>query len=170
MSDFEAAARDGSSQRLGDGERSAVVEALDAHRQAGRLTSEEFEDRQVQASRARTWAEVRPLFDDLPAPHPQGMPPVPTSSGYVPAPLAGATGEVEPGGLLGGLVKPRYRSTVMALTPFVALALFFTTEQWLWFLLIPVVGILLYGPDGNEERKRLEREQRRQDRDRRRGY
>ena len=32
--------------------------------------------------------------------------------------------------------------------PFLALVLFFTTGSWLWFLLVPIMGILLYGADG----------------------
>lgn len=32
----------------------------------------------------------------------------------------------------------------MALTPFVALVLFFWTDSWLWFLLVPVSGVV-YG-------------------------
>ena len=43
------------------------------------------------------------------------------------------------------------RETIMALTPFAALALFFTTGQWMWFLTIPVMGILLYGPEGGRK-------------------
>ena len=43
------------------------------------------------------------------------------------------------------------RETIMALTPFAALALFFTTGQWMWFLMIPVMGILLYGPEGGRK-------------------
>ena len=43
------------------------------------------------------------------------------------------------------------RETIMALTPFAALALLFTTGQWLWFLMIPVMGILLYGPEGRRK-------------------
>lgn len=43
------------------------------------------------------------------------------------------------------------RETIMALTPFAALALFFTTGQWLWFLMIPVMGILLYGAQGGRK-------------------
>lgn len=44
---------------------------------------------------------------------------------------------------------PRFagaRNTIMGLTPIVALVLFFTTGSWLWFLVIPVVGVLLFGP------------------------
>jgi len=37
----------------------------------------------------------------------------------------------------------------MALMPFLALMLFFTTGfHWVWFLMVPVAGILLYGPNG----------------------
>jgi hypothetical protein len=48
----------------------------------------------------------------------------------------------------------RHRDTVMALTPFVALALFFLTHSWLWFLVIPVMGILLFGADDRKGRRR----------------
>lgn len=34
----------------------------------------------------------------------------------------------------------------MGLAPIAALVLFFLTRSWLWFLAIPAVGILLYGP------------------------
>jgi tellurite resistance protein TehA-like permease len=43
------------------------------------------------------------------------------------------------------------RDTIIALTPFAALALFFLTGSWLWFLMIPVMGIRLYGPDGRKK-------------------
>lgn len=39
----------------------------------------------------------------------------------------------------------RWRNTVMGLTPLIAVALFFYTRSWMWFLWIPVVGVLLYG-------------------------
>jgi len=34
---------------------------------------------------------------------------------------------------------------IMAVMPFVALALFFTVGGWWWFLLIPAAGAVLYG-------------------------
>lgn len=48
----------------------------------------------------------------------------------------------------------RVGATIMALTPFVALVLFLIfgfglgvwAWAWVWFLLIPVVGIIIYGP------------------------
>jgi hypothetical protein len=153
-------------QRIGDEERAAAVAALDAHRQSGRLDPAEFEERQVAVSRARTWGDVAPLFTDLPAPHPVGMPtglpsvppvhsapePYATPGGYSPP--------VPPSGLLGGVVPERYRTTVMALTPFAAVLLFFVTHTWIWFLAIPIMGILLYGPDGKNERRRDRRSDR----------
>lgn len=152
--------------RIGDDERGAAVEALIAHREAGRLDPTEFEERQVVASRARTWGEIGPLFSDLPMPRPAGMPagvvppigaaPVPTGSS---APVFGAppAPDVRPAvstGLLGASLPNRVRETVMALTPFVALLLFFRTGTWLWFLAIPIMGILLYGTDGGKDRRR----------------
>ncbi len=41
------------------------------------------------------------------------------------------------------------RNTIMGVAPILALVLFFVTKSWLWFLLVPVVGILLYGPSGD---------------------
>ena len=34
----------------------------------------------------------------------------------------------------------------MGVTPLVVLALFLLTRSWTWFLFVPVIGILLYGP------------------------
>lgn len=145
--------------RIGDEERHAAVEALTAHREAGRLAPTEFEERQVAASRARTWAEIAMLFADLPDPRPAGMPPeLPRSSPAVqasasPLPVAGH-GTERPRGLLDDVVPTRYRDTVMALTPLLAVVLFFVTKTWLWFLAIPIMGILLYGADGKPKRRR----------------
>jgi hypothetical protein len=143
--------------RIGDSERRATIDALTAHREAGRLDPTEFEDRQVAASRARTWSEIAPLFADLPEPLPVGMP-----TGLSAAPVTVPPASVQvPGqrlepvhGVLDGLVPPRHRDTVMALTPFVAVLLFFVTKSWMWFLAIPIMGILLYGPDGNRRQRR----------------
>jgi tellurite resistance protein TehA-like permease len=61
---------------------------------------------------------------------------------------------VEPSAPVLGSLVGRHRDTIMALTPFVALALFFLTGTWLWFLVIPVVGILLFGADDRRGRNR----------------
>lgn len=142
--------------RIGDEERRAAVEALTTHREAGRLAPTEFEERQVIASRARTWAEIVPLFADLPDPWPAGMP-AGLRAAVAPAPgphLAGGRVAGTRRNPLDDLVPTRYRDTVMALTPLLAVVLFFATKSWLWFLAIPIMGILLYGPDGKPKRHR----------------
>lgn len=54
--------------RIGTAEREAAVAALGAELAAGRLAAHEFEERAATASRARTRAELEPLFADLPPP------------------------------------------------------------------------------------------------------
>jgi Domain of unknown function (DUF1707) len=134
---------DAGGQRIGAAERDAAVSALQAHYQAGRLTPEEYEDRSVRASRAMTWAEIAPLFADLPEPRPTPVaaalaattPPPSSPQGLVPLP-------------------DRTRETIMSLTPLLALVLFFVTHSWLWFLAIPIVAIVLYGSDRGRSRRR----------------
>lgn len=60
--------------RIGDAERDAAIQALGEHFAAGRITQQEFDERADTAMRARTDAELRPLFADLP--RLQGPPPV----------------------------------------------------------------------------------------------
>lgn len=56
--------------RIGDAERSGAIEALGEHFATGRLTHEEYDERATRALKARTAADVAPLFADLPAPYP----------------------------------------------------------------------------------------------------
>ena len=53
--------------RASDADRDAVLSDLSEHFQAGRLTTDEFEDRTGRALTARTWGELRDLMQDLPA-------------------------------------------------------------------------------------------------------
>ena len=129
----------GGEARIGSVERDSAVAALRTHLDAGRLTPEEYEDRSVSASRARTWGEITPLFADLPDPWP---PPVaaeltrrtPARTGAFPSLSEGA------------------RERIMAVTPLAALVLFFVTRSWIWFLAIPIAGALLYGSDRKRRR------------------
>jgi hypothetical protein len=54
--------------RASDAERDAAVESLRTHAQAGRLTSDELEDRVAAALAATTRADLAKLHVDLPAP------------------------------------------------------------------------------------------------------
>ncbi|QNN53351.1 DUF1707 SHOCT-like domain-containing protein [Nocardioides mesophilus] len=56
--------------RIGDAEREAAISALGEHYAAGRLDKEEYDERAAIAWTARTVSALRPLFADLPAPHP----------------------------------------------------------------------------------------------------
>jgi Domain of unknown function (DUF1707) len=52
--------------RIGDAERDRAISALGDHFAAGRLNTEEFEERVDQAIRARFSDDLKPLFVDLP--------------------------------------------------------------------------------------------------------
>ena len=56
--------------RLSDAEREAAVNALGEHYAAGRLTKDEYDERSTAAYSAKTASTLRPLFVDLPGPHP----------------------------------------------------------------------------------------------------
>jgi Domain of unknown function (DUF1707) len=134
--------------RIGTAERDAAMKALDAHLEAGRLDVDEYGERSARASVATTAPELAALFDDLPAPHPPlpgiSGPPLPAVA--PPAPPA----RTEPSGL--EVWGPR----LVALSPFIAVALFLLTRQWIFFLLIPVAGVLLGSQrrDGDGRRRR----------------
>ncbi len=52
--------------RVSDADRDRAIAELSEHYQAGRLTTEEFEDRTGRALQARTTADLTALFTDLP--------------------------------------------------------------------------------------------------------
>jgi Domain of unknown function (DUF1707) len=54
------------SMRVSDADRDRAIAELSEHYQAGRLTTEEFEDRTGRALQARTTADLAGLFTDLP--------------------------------------------------------------------------------------------------------
>jgi uncharacterized membrane protein YccC len=124
--------------RIGREERDTAIRALDEHLSAGRIDAEEYGERAAQVYAARTWKDITPLFADLPEPRPAPIPPKPRSpSTMVPAEIHGA-------------VRPHHRRdighfgrTLIALSPFIALALFVFTREWIWFLLVPVTAIIV---------------------------
>jgi len=145
MSDEDRGAQgsgDGSgvSTRVGTAERNEAVALLAEHWHAGRLDPSEHELRVTRARAAVTRADLDVLFADLPQPVPAATPPA----------GIGSSGSVSVSG--GGGFLEGKRETIMALTPFAALILFFVTGSWLWFLLVPVMGILVFGPGGKKDR------------------
>jgi hypothetical protein len=76
--------------RVSDADRDRAVSELSEHFQAGRLTSEEFDERSGQALRARTGSDLEVLFADLPRPQPPAMPTPPVNPGPVAPRMSGA--------------------------------------------------------------------------------
>ncbi len=169
---------DRASLRIGTTDREAAVDALSEHTRAGRLSAHEYEDRSEAAKRAITWADVDSLFADLPAPHPapgnaRTKSPRPPRPAGGPGETAGS-GVVHPTGRAGradradrragdrladaepsqGLVSPEIGRWMMAVAPPIALVLFFITWKWWFFLLIPLVSLVVYGPGGKHRRRR----------------
>ena len=75
----------GPSLRIGDAEREAAAQALGEHYAVGRLTREEYDERAERVWAARTVADLRPLFADLPAPHAGTGAPRPRAASAKPA-------------------------------------------------------------------------------------
>jgi hypothetical protein len=111
--------------RASDADRDVVVAALSEHFQAGRLTTEEFDERTGRALTARTLGELDELMADLPAVHAAG-----------PAPAAQPRG-------------PRYPLLAMVAAALVALAIVAFvlgvgagSHRWDFWPVIPI-GLLI---------------------------
>ena len=145
--------------RIGTAERTSAMKALDVHLEAGRLGVEEYGERSAKAAAATLASELTELFTDLPAPHPEipGTAVLPATAQLPVVPPSGPV--AQRGNAFLDVAAPR----IMAVMPFVALALFFTVGGWWWFLLIPAAGALLYGSRHNDADDRA-RDQRRRER------
>ena len=125
------------------------MDALSEHLGKGRIDLDEFGTRSAQVTQARTVADLRALFSDLPPPHP-------TLPG--PAPVvrpAASSSPAMPGGVP---ARPddtrtpaqRGAAVLLAASGIIALVLFFLGKTWLVFLipaLIAVVTSALWGSD-----------------------
>lgn len=137
--------------RVGTAEREEALTALADHFDAGRLDSDEYEDRRGRARDAVVQNDLEALFTDLPGGKPTSGAATEVSaqqSESVVTPVNRDERESQPRrGRTNGIRGSRggrnnYRTGLVALTPFVALVLFFITNNWLWFLLVPVAGIV----------------------------
>jgi len=128
--------------RIGHAERQAAVDALKQHHEAGRIDAMEYEDRSVRAQAARSMPELEALFTDLPQPHPVGSMLSDSASEVAASTAAGSTAR----GILS--IPEPLATTIVSIAPILAVILFFVTSSWLWFLAIPLVAALVYGPDG----------------------
>lgn len=131
------------SERLADRDREGAIAHLATAHDEGRLTAQEFQQRSEAARSAVTWSDLVPLFTDLPRPTVAATPPDDWNRHS--RALGGAWG-----------------ATIMAFMPFLALGLFFLAGfvwdgwawSWLFFLLIPVAGVIIYGPGADYRRRR----------------
>lgn len=132
-------------ERIADRDRQDAIASLSHARDEGRLTSDEFDQRSTAARAATTWGDLAPLFSDLPRSAPTGGH-APVDDGYRHSrALGGAWG-----------------ATIMSFIPFLAFGLFFVfgfalggwTWSWLFFLLVPVAGVIIYGPGAESRRRR----------------
>ncbi|HEV2778662.1 MAG TPA: DUF1707 domain-containing protein [Actinophytocola sp.] len=74
--------------RVGTQEREDAISILGDHFAAGRLPMDEYEARITTALDAKTLGDLRPLFKDLPAPHPASLTrPAPPSAPPAPLPV-----------------------------------------------------------------------------------
>lgn len=143
---------DAPSPRIGNAEREAAQAALDAHLQAGRLDAEEYGERSGKASVARTAEDLTPLFADLPPPYPTQSQPAGGAPAALPAPAASPGSSPAPADAsTGGSALERVGPGIAAVLPLIALVLFFVVpiaNSWIFFLLIPIGGILFAGSRG----------------------
>ncbi|MCA1006395.1 DUF1707 domain-containing protein [Rhodococcus hoagii] len=117
--------------RIGTAEREQALAALSQHFSDGRLTVTEFDERSGQIASATTRGQLDQVFTDLPAL---------TAPAPAPAETSPAVDDSDD--------EKTWRNTVMAVIPFVALALFFLVpvdHSWLFFLLIPATAAILFG-------------------------
>lgn len=130
--------------RVGDAERTAALDALGEHMASGRIDLDEYGTRSAQVTQARTVADLQALFRDLPAPHPNlpgsaALPAVAPPAYAAPAPPAGSTAVARQDDR-----SPAQRIAAVAtgLSGIIALVLVIATGSWLWFLIVPAIGIV----------------------------
>ncbi|WP_068429810.1 DUF1707 SHOCT-like domain-containing protein [Piscicoccus intestinalis] len=142
---------------IGEAERAHARDRLDEQWRAGAIGPSEHERRVTQVRHAHTRAELDAAMEGLPTHGATG----PVLASYEPpARATEATGahaaleRSERSDRTDGLIKLNRTTayTIVSLTPFVCLILFFALNvPWWIFLAIPIVPILVYGQDGKNE-------------------
>lgn len=152
--------------RISDADRQAALEVLAEHLTAGRITLDEYGERSAHIMVARTADDLAEQFDDLPAPHPvlsTGRPAAALAPSERPAlPKSWSA----PGADIAQRRDQRSRAqkvvaVAASISVFAAVALFFMTGTWLWFLLIPAISgaaKAIWGSGWNEPHTRNPRQ------------
>lgn len=136
--------------RIGTAEREQALSNLSQHLSDGRLTLPEFDERSAVVTSATTRRELDSVFTDLPTPSlaPTASRPLDISKSRESATPAAQADEDK---------GWDWRTAAMGAAPIIALILFFVvpvSNSWLFFLLIPLAGALLFGGDRPNRRGR----------------
>ncbi|GAB3578331.1 hypothetical protein GCM10027406_14330 [Leifsonia lichenia] len=166
----------GASLRLSDDERERAVAAIQAHAAQGRLTDAEVQTRVQSARAAVTRGDLAPLLADLPggvdldggraagAAGAAGGAGAGAGAAYAAPSYAAQPGRDPYAARSDDAARPanrRWGLAIVSVAPFVAVILFFVTSSvwgyaysWLWFLIVPITGAIVYGADGGRDRDR----------------
>lgn len=154
-------------QRIGDSERDQATTYLREALAEGRLEQAEFDERVDAALRAKTQADLDPLFRDLPGPHPgQGLAPVagftaPPWQGAGPQPGAPQPGaevaQPAPAGEVATHSNRAFEIVAAVAWPLTIMACFAVGWQYWWLMFIPIAisaiaGSRHQGRDRNRDR------------------
>ena len=147
---------DPSNIRIGDAERNSAMDALGEHLSSGRIDLDEFGTRSAMVSQARTVADLRAQFTDLPAPHPTLPGPAPAIRATYEPPASSQYEVARPAD--NRTVAQRMAGTAVAASGIIAAILFFALHlPWYIFLLPALVGVITgawWGNDSGKDRRR----------------
>ena len=141
--------------RVGDAERNSAMDALGEHLSSGRIDLDEFGTRSAQVSQARTVGDLRALFVDLPAPHPNLPGPAPVPAMSQRPDIRSTRSADAPARVDDRTPAQRMASFAIAASGIVAAVLFFALHlPWYIFLLPAVIGVLTSAAWGGDGRRR----------------
>ena len=125
--------------RVGDTERNSALEALGEHLASGRLDLDEYGERSAQVIQAKTVADLKALFDDLPPPHPKL--PVPLPALPPPSATAARYQSAAPVPSDGRTPAQRAAAVAIAISGIVSVLLFFALKIWVVFLIPALIAV-----------------------------
>lgn len=128
--------------RIGTAEREQALSNLSQHFSEGRLTVSEFDERSAAVTSAATRGQVDAVFLDLPSPSLAPVESRPLELSTASSASSSASADQDNGW--------DWRKVVVSASPIIALILFFSvpfSNNWLFFLLVPLSGAIVYGGD-----------------------
>jgi hypothetical protein len=163
MTDFSDPATAGA--RLSNADRDEAVAALARAHGDGRLTADEYTERSTSARSAVTRGDLAPLFSDLPDTRHESV--IGSTAGSAPDPDFGPPPAAAYPSKPGEESRDSYSRTkplggvagvlAVTLTPLIVLVVFLLCGffapngfawSWVFWLAVPIVGIIVYGPAG----------------------